>query len=176
MFKRFWKSPVQYRALGDIYADEKPNSTAIDSSTPELALPYRPTFWMVLASILAFTCAVLSTALVYTVQTKSQWRAIDSRLTDFEPALAVDEPVRVRFSGTATFDEHGTAHRDFDSSVVQYVGSPSPQIDQAWEGLIAGRYFSITDDEAQQAWGDSYHQYHKAPVAGYMAGHLTEID
>ncbi|KAF1924805.1 uncharacterized protein M421DRAFT_71617, partial [Didymella exigua CBS 183.55] len=82
------------------------------------------------------------------------------------PAVSALETKRVRFSGTAGFDKHGNAFRAGSSNTTQYVGPPSPDIDSAWESLIAGRYFTITEKEAQQYFGTEYTQYYKDPKMG----------
>jgi hypothetical protein len=32
------------------------------------------------------------------------------------------------------------------------------------------RYFSITNEEAQEAWGSNYKEYYEDPKRGYVAG------
>jgi hypothetical protein len=46
---------------------------------------------------------------------------------------------QVRFRAGLIFDENGVLHRTFDPEQPQYVGSPSPAIDDAWDALIKGR-------------------------------------
>ncbi|KAH8816706.1 hypothetical protein F5884DRAFT_777023 [Xylogone sp. PMI_703] len=70
------------------------------------------------------------------------------------------EYIPVRFSGAAGFYDNGTAYVIKEKDELQYVGDPSPEMDQAWEELIFGRYINITENEAKHAWGDKYDQYY----------------
>lgn len=45
---------------------------------------------------------------------------------------------QVRFRAGLVFDDNGVLHRTFDPDQPQYVGSPSPAIDEAWDTLIKG--------------------------------------
>jgi len=90
--------------------------------------------------------------------------------TEFEPAALAIQLERVRFSGTPLFRENGTAYRKVNANEPQYVGPPSDEIDSAWAGLIHGRYVSITEDEARNAWGENYEEYYQDPVLGFVAG------
>jgi hypothetical protein len=46
---------------------------------------------------------------------------------------------RVKFTGTAAFFDNGTAYRIIDTEQPQYVGIPSPSVDNAWDELIEGK-------------------------------------
>jgi len=58
--------------------------------------------------------------------------------TDFVPARAQIATRRVRFSGTAAFDENGSAYRTSRPDEPQYVGTPTREIDDAWKALVGG--------------------------------------
>jgi hypothetical protein len=49
-------------------------------------------------------------------------------------------------------------------------GPPSREIDNNWAKLIGKRYFSISEDEAERAWGDKRHDYVDERQGGYTAG------
>ncbi|KAH8646912.1 hypothetical protein BX600DRAFT_443882 [Xylariales sp. PMI_506] len=49
-------------------------------------------------------------------------------------------------------------------------GSPNHEIDRNWGRLIGNRYFSISEDEAQRAWGEKRHEYIDQWQGGYSAG------
>jgi hypothetical protein len=51
-----------------------------------------------------------------------------------------------------------------------YSGNPNPEMDENWESLISHRYFSISEEEARDAWGDKRYQYLKKDGKGYSAG------
>lgn len=52
----------------------------------------------------------------------------------------------------------------------QFTGEPSNEIDDNWLDLIEDRYFSISEEEAIQAWGDRRHEYVDEDHGGYTAG------
>jgi hypothetical protein len=49
-------------------------------------------------------------------------------------------------------------------------GSLSSEIDDNWERLIGGRYFSISEEEATREWGENRHEYVDERKGGYSAG------
>lgn len=70
---------------------------------------------------------------------------------------------------------------------VQYVGEPSPLIDQNWDTLtwgklfkesipegfiliVSGRYILVTEDEAHAAWGEDIDEFWDDQRGGYVAG------
>ncbi|KXL44888.1 MAG: hypothetical protein FE78DRAFT_91107 [Acidomyces sp. 'richmondensis'] len=89
--------------------------------------------------------------------------------TDFVPARAQIATQRVRFSGTASFDENGSAYRTSRPGEPQYVGTPTREIDDAWTALVGGRYFYLTEEEAREAWPDTYQEYYHDEF-GYRTG------
>lgn len=52
----------------------------------------------------------------------------------------------------------------------RFVGPPSAEIDDNWAGLLEGRYFSVSEEEAVEAWGDRRHEYVDEERGGYTAG------
>ncbi|KAF2763786.1 hypothetical protein EJ03DRAFT_53847 [Teratosphaeria nubilosa] len=88
---------------------------------------------------------------------------------DFAPARHLLKSNEVTFSGTAAFHANGSAYRTSRVGEPQYVGTPSKGIDEAWDTLIGGRYFYITEDEARQTWPETYQQYYRDEY-GYRAG------
>lgn len=78
---------------------------------------------------------------------------------------------------------------------VRYTGTPSREVDEAWEDLTRGtcyvpttklhlwtlltaryicigRYFRITKEEAIEAFGEARDEYWNDAVGGYMAGYV----
>lgn len=51
-----------------------------------------------------------------------------------------------------------------------YTGEPSQALDDNWEDLIGDRYFSISEDEAVEAWGEHRFAYVDEERGGYTAG------
>ncbi|KKP02792.1 hypothetical protein THAR02_05120 [Trichoderma harzianum] len=91
------------------------------------------------------------------------------RPTDFKPASSEIELEIVTFTGAPVFMENGTFHVP-NPGKTTYTGPPSPEIDNAWEEITAGRYFRITAEEAIEAFGSASDVYWNDKVGGYMAG------
>lgn len=52
----------------------------------------------------------------------------------------------------------------------KFTGAPSAEIDGNWMDLTEDRYFSISEEEAIEAWGDRRHEYVDEVRGGYTAG------
>lgn len=82
----------------------------------------------------------------------------------------------IQFTGSPHFYHNGTSWRQpINQSLpwpenVQYFGEPSPEVDANWDKLIGGRYFSLSEEEAIEAWGEKYHEYVDELLGGYTAG------
>jgi len=75
----------------------------------------------------------------------------------------------VQFYGNGQFDENGTfvvKHK----SPIDYVGPPSPEVDQAWADLTGERDFLISEYEARELWGDDMHLHWHHRKKGYSIG------
>jgi len=46
----------------------------------------------------------------------------------------------IKFSGGLKYDDDGRLYRNVDSSQVDYVGKPSPEMDKAWHSLVDGKH------------------------------------
>ncbi|KAH8760345.1 hypothetical protein F5883DRAFT_425813, partial [Diaporthe sp. PMI_573] len=73
------------------------------------------------------------------------------------------------FTGAPAIRSNGTVYVPHQDA-AQYVGVPSPEIDHAWEQLVGGRYFLITEDEAKATWGAEYKDYWSQARGGYVLG------
>jgi hypothetical protein len=52
---------------------------------------------------------------------------------------------------------------------MDLFGEPSPKIDRNWFSLIGNRYFSISEEEAERAWGKHRYEYVDQALGGYTA-------
>ncbi|KAH7346266.1 hypothetical protein BKA65DRAFT_399045 [Rhexocercosporidium sp. MPI-PUGE-AT-0058] len=77
---------------------------------------------------------------------------------------------QVKFGTPVDFKEDG--HEILVTSIedATYVGAPSQAIDDAWTQLLWGRYFSISESEAKELWGNDYEAYWDHDKSGYTAG------
>lgn len=81
-----------------------------------------------------------------------------------------------RFYGSPEFDGNGTmVMPEVDRQAKwpenhKFTGEPSAEIDDNWLNLIDDRYFSISEEEAIEAWGDRRHEYVDEDHGGYTAG------
>lgn len=81
-----------------------------------------------------------------------------------------------RFRGSPEFDANGTMHMPPVDKYARwpenhkFTGQPSAEIDGNWMDLTGDRYFSISEEEAMEAWGDRRHEYIDEDHGGYTAG------
>jgi hypothetical protein len=75
-----------------------------------------------------------------------------------------------RFTTPVDFQLDGTEFLVTSPGETMYVGTPSDQIDRAWEELLWGRYFSISEEEAKDLWGADYGIYYDRAKTGYSGG------
>ncbi|KAI1842108.1 hypothetical protein JX266_011641 [Neoarthrinium moseri] len=73
------------------------------------------------------------------------------------------------FTGAPAIRSNGTVYVPHQDG-IRYVGAPSPQLDHAWEQLVGGRYFLITEQEAKATWGPDYRGYWSQARGGYVLG------
>ena len=72
----------------------------------------------------------------------------------------------IQFTGAVVWAPNGSEYRDIQG--VQYVGEPSPEIDQAWDDIFPGTGVDLTEDQARAAGliGQTYQK----PSGHYLAG------
>lgn len=81
-----------------------------------------------------------------------------------------------KFKGTPDFDSNGTMHTPAVDKHAKwpenhkFVGEPTAEIDNNWMSLVEDRYFSISEEEAKEAWGERRHEYVDEDHGGYSAG------
>jgi hypothetical protein len=81
-----------------------------------------------------------------------------------------------RFTGSSHFYQNGSAWLspvDVDAQWPENMvlfGEPSDEIDLNWDKLLGGRYVSISEEEAERAWGHNRHEYVDQELGGYTAG------
>ncbi|KAI1323290.1 hypothetical protein F5Y16DRAFT_403593 [Xylariaceae sp. FL0255] len=83
---------------------------------------------------------------------------------------------QIRFRGSPRFFPNGTGWLEPVDETAPWprnmvlFGPPSKEIDHNWQRLIGSRYFSISESEAQRAWGTERHRYVDQRKGGYSAG------
>ncbi|KAJ5758445.1 hypothetical protein N7520_005601 [Penicillium odoratum] len=87
--------------------------------------------------------------------------------TDFDPAREHIELEHLIFSGSPAFTYAGVEFQH-QPAKVQYVGKPSPEIDQAWEDLVAGKEFLATEEEVKIQWPDDVSELWDEDRGGYV--------
>ncbi|KAF5702304.1 hypothetical protein FMUND_13539 [Fusarium mundagurra] len=75
-----------------------------------------------------------------------------------------------KFSGNVKFLSNGTEVLILDPLEPVYVGNPHPDIDLAWDKLLKGRYFSLSEEEAKKVWGPGYKVYMDRAEGGFTGG------
>ncbi|KAL6706994.1 hypothetical protein ACN47E_004944 [Coniothyrium glycines] len=71
--------------------------------------------------------------------------------TDFEDARGVIELEERNFTGWISYNAtEKDVYRVWDPNEPQYFGSPSEQMDAAWDELLYGQYVAMTEEEASR--------------------------
>lgn len=77
---------------------------------------------------------------------------------------------QVRFKSPVDFEANGHEFLVTQPGDKAYVGDNWKEIDAAWEELLWGRYFSISEDEAKDLWGEEYQNFWDRKKSGYSGG------
>ncbi|KAF2102100.1 hypothetical protein NA57DRAFT_73537 [Rhizodiscina lignyota] len=94
--------------------------------------------------------------------------------TDFGAAKTAIEVERVRFKGSPAFRSDGSVYVPHPGP-IDYVGEPSPELDEQWDKLLHNNSFMITEEEARATWPEEWVQaYSKMPEG--ESGYLVELD
>lgn len=157
-----------YKAVDDSEDDYPRPSTNFQK--PSSALLYSG--W-VTASIFAFSTAILFFRLARLtcpdiVQHSGSFSTGFS--TEFNPIKPYIKEEPTMFWGGPRWYDNGTGYRVNNPSEPIYVGPPNEEMDAAWESLIKGRYLSITEEEAEMAFGKPHGLYLHPDGVGYLAG------
>ncbi|KAI8959337.1 hypothetical protein F5Y11DRAFT_305699 [Daldinia sp. FL1419] len=76
---------------------------------------------------------------------------------------------QVQFKLPVDFTSNGDEFLVAEPGDKSYIGTTS-DVDAAWKKLLWGRYFSVSEDEAKDLWGDEYTEYWDHHRSGYTAG------
>lgn len=76
----------------------------------------------------------------------------------------------IRFKSPVDFETNGHEFLVTNPDDKTYVGDTTPEVDRAWEEMLWGRYFSISEAEAKSLWGSSYKEYWDHTRSGYTGG------
>lgn len=89
--------------------------------------------------------------------------------TEFDPSKAYIRQESKMFYGGPRWYDNGTGYIVHNPSEPRYVGPPTDEVDAAWKELVKGRYFNITEEEAEIAFGTPHGLYNH-PGLGYLLG------
>lgn len=53
---------------------------------------------------------------------------------------------------------------------LRFTGDLTDEVDENWNEIVEDRYFSVSEAEAIEAWGDRRHEYVDEELGGYTAG------
>ncbi|KAK4626569.1 hypothetical protein CLAFUW4_05189 [Fulvia fulva] len=123
-----------------------------------------------LAILLSATCILLGLSVLYLYHQISEC-SLDEGFakgmsTELPAAKAAIQLTKHRFTGGLYFDENGRVYRHMFKGQPQYVGIPSPAIDDAWAQLIPGLYENLVGSEAAFVAGRTWQD----PDGRYMIG------
>ncbi|KAH8805171.1 hypothetical protein F5884DRAFT_798588 [Xylogone sp. PMI_703] len=168
MFTRLpWMSSPTYSSLQEEEGDDKSEQITLKKTIPPR------TGWsnivVVLSLVIATLCAS-STLLLYQRTKSSSFQKLEAGFpTDYKPVLPEVDIEEVLFTGGPAFDENGDMYIP-NPARIKYIGDPNEEIDQAWDELIKGRYFKITEQEAKEAFGEKYNETWYEKAGAYVAG------
>jgi hypothetical protein len=113
---------------------------------------------------------------------------LETYISPLVPARVAASGLQRKFTGSPLFNEEKGEYFPDDSPSLEYIGS-SPAVDHAWKELVkrrrlqnlvrnaknitndrADRYFLLTDEEAQETWGDEYIEFWNEEAGGYLGG------
>ncbi|KAJ4147635.1 hypothetical protein LMH87_002147 [Akanthomyces muscarius] len=84
--------------------------------------------------------------------------------TELEPIWGVISLEKIRFTGDLKVDPNGTVYREVVGR--QYVGPPSPEIDDAWVDIIRGGGVDLVGVEAESVT----HKTYRKPGGWWLTG------
>lgn len=90
--------------------------------------------------------------------------------TEFGPAKPYIHEKQSMFWGGPRWYDNGTGYHVNNPAEPTYAGPPNEEIDAAWEDLLRGRYFTITEAEAVQTFGNPHGLYLHPDGVGYLTG------
>jgi hypothetical protein len=73
------------------------------------------------------------------------------------------------FYGGPRWYRNNTGYSIHNPDEPTYVGPPTDELDAAWEELLRGRYITVTEAEAETAFGRPHGLYND-PEVGYLVG------
>ncbi|RFU32353.1 hypothetical protein B7463_g3991, partial [Scytalidium lignicola] len=83
---------------------------------------------------------------------------------------AIIKTIEVKFSGDPEFAEDGTPRLPITPpGALRFVGTPGPEVDEAWEGLgLGARFFLLSEEEAKENLGEAYKRFWDPKYNGYF--------
>ncbi|KAI1472903.1 uncharacterized protein F4812DRAFT_31500 [Daldinia caldariorum] len=126
---------------------------------------------IILIALGTFLLGVISALVI--IQFKSRNPTNGSYETGFEeekllPASSI-ELEQVQFKLPVDFASNGGEFLVAEPGDKSYIGTTA-EVDAAWKNLLWGRYFSVSEAEAKDLWGDEYTEYWDHHRSGYTAG------
>ncbi|CZR52525.1 uncharacterized protein PAC_02402 [Phialocephala subalpina] len=157
------------------FSKYKALSQNIDSSESSLRTSghsQNTTAWLgwLMASFFAFT----TTYFVYEARYRTQHATGPGSFatgfrTEFENIKNIIKEEPTMFWGGPRWHQNGTSYKIHNPNEPMYVGPPSDRIDEAWDELLVGRYFTVTEGEAESTFGKP-HGLHNHKNLGYLIG------
>jgi len=146
-----WRAPSYDSLLSEDSESVK------DENSPPFQIKRRPKWHFNFSIVLPWIlCVILSALLVMTQILHKIPRIHDTFEAGFDTEFAFSNETmglkRVRFTSDIQVDPNGTLYLSQNPNGPQYVGPPTPEIDQAWEDLLMknDRYVGLTPEEVAQ--------------------------
>ncbi|KUI69556.1 hypothetical protein VM1G_04721 [Cytospora mali] len=79
-------------------------------------------------------------------------------LTELGPAREIVQVKETVFMGGLVYDDNDNLHRETLPGQPQYVGTPSPEVDAAWNQLLSPLGMVLKGDDASSVAGTTYQE------------------
>ncbi|KAL3424515.1 hypothetical protein PVAG01_03796 [Phlyctema vagabunda] len=176
MAERYNLLPSELREECPAY-DSK--DTTQQTPIPKVQVTRRNIYFYVFSAFMLFFSGALVTIFVLIVFLESYKGFKAEHAVSYEngfqeegllpPSLIQLEQRRFRYPVDFRIED-GSEYLVTEPGDITYTGKPSPEIDRAWHELIWGRYFSISEEEANHLWGDQVEAYRDRERSGFTGG------
>ncbi|KAF4637376.1 hypothetical protein G7Y89_g727 [Cudoniella acicularis] len=135
-------------------------------------LPKRRTSWTppLPTIILAITTGALALNTILMSLRPVNICTTESPANDYSTDWAIIQMKQVVYTSAFRYNETSDSYyREFDPTEPQYVGKPSPEIDNAWHKLLQGQYLYLPKEEAMKL-------DNPVPIEALQGSYLAEVE
>ncbi|CAN8099688.1 unnamed protein product [Discula destructiva] len=163
------------------YLDDPRSSVDSDTAARPQVFQPRHTSWrsrIISPEVIPWilTCVFATTTILLLLERPETWHFGSYEtafITDLQSLANIPLEIR-RFGGSPLCDENGTVYAppvdgSWPESSDDDFASRTMEADSNWSELLENRYFSVSEEEATDAWGEMRHEYVDLEEGGYTA-------